>query len=54
LAIINEAEAQGAARLDVSYDEATGVPQSIVIDISEQMADEELYLDVSGFEVVTE
>lgn len=44
LAIISEAEAQEPARLDVTYDEATGVPQSIAIDISEQMADEELYL----------
>ena len=48
-AIISEAEAQEPARLDVTYDEATGVPQSIAIDISEQMADEELYLEISGF-----
>lgn len=51
-AIIKEAEAQEPARLDVTYDEATGVPQSINIDISEQMADEELYLEISGFEAV--
>jgi hypothetical protein len=51
-AIINEAEAQQPARLDVTYDEATGAPQSIVIDISEQMADEELYLEISDFEAV--
>jgi hypothetical protein len=51
-AIINEAEAQEPARLDVTYDEATGVPQSVVIDISEQMADEELYLEVSDFEAL--
>jgi hypothetical protein len=51
-AVINEAEAQEPARLDVTYDEATGVPQSIVIDISEQMADEELYLEVSDFEAL--
>ena len=44
--------AQEPARLDVTYNEATGVPQSINIDISEQMADEELYLEVSGFEAL--
>ncbi len=53
-AIINEAEAQEPARLDVTYDEATGVPQSIAIDISEQMADEELYLEISGFEALAD
>ncbi|MBK7556184.1 MAG: hypothetical protein IPI55_16730 [Flavobacteriales bacterium] len=42
------------ARLDVTYDEATGVPQSIAIDISEQMADEELYLEISGFEALAD
>jgi hypothetical protein len=36
----------------VTYDEVTGVPQSINIDISEQMADEELYLEISGFEAL--
>ena len=51
-AIINEAEAQEPARLDVTYDEVTGVPQSINIDISEQMADEELYLEISNFEAL--
>ena len=49
-AIISEAEAQEPARLDVTYDEANGIPLSIAIDISEQMADEELYLEISGFE----
>jgi len=53
-AIISEAEAQEPARLDVIYDEATGVPQSIAIDISEQMADEELYLEISGFEALAD
>jgi hypothetical protein len=51
-ALISEAEAQEPARLDVTYDEVTGVPQSINIDISEQMADEELYLEISGFEAL--
>lgn len=49
-AIISEVETQEPARLDVTYDEATGVPQSIAIDISEQMADEELYLEIRDFE----
>lgn len=53
-AIISEAEAQEPARLDVTYDEATGVPQSIAIDISEQIADEELYLEISGFEALAD
>ena len=53
-AIISDAEAQDAARLDVTYDEATGVPQSIAIDISEQMADEELYLEITGFEALAD
>ena len=51
-AIISDAEAQGAARLDVTYDEASGVPQDIAIDMSEQMADEEIYLTVSNFEAL--
>lgn len=53
-AIISDAEAQEPARLDVTYDEVTGVPQSIAIDISEQMADEELYLEISGFAVLAD
>lgn len=53
-AIIGEAEAQEPARLDVTYDEATGVPQSIAIDISEQIADEELYLEIRGFEALAD
>jgi Family of unknown function (DUF6174) len=51
-AIINDAESQEPALLDVTYDEATGVPLSVNIDISEMMADEELYLTVSGFEAL--
>ncbi|HSM58304.1 MAG TPA: DUF6174 domain-containing protein [Candidatus Sulfomarinibacteraceae bacterium] len=51
-AVIDDAAAQDPARLDVVYDQTTGVPLSINIDISEQMADEELYLDVSNFEAV--
>ena len=51
-AVIGEAEAQNPARLDVTYDEALGVPLSVDIDISEQMADEELTLTVSEFEAL--
>lgn len=51
-AVIEEAAAQDPARLDVVYDETTGVPLSVAIDISQQMADEELYLDVSNFEAI--
>lgn len=51
-AVIGEAEAQNPARLDVTYDEALGVPLSVDIDISEQMADEELTLTVSSFEAL--
>ena len=50
--IIDEAAAQDPARLDVVYDQTTGVPLSVDIDISEQMADEELYLDVLNFEAI--
>lgn len=51
-AVISEAEGQDPARLDVTYDEEMGVPLSVDIDISEQMADEELYLTVSAFEAL--
>jgi len=51
-AVIDEAEVQDPARLDVTYDEETGVPLSVAIDISELMADEELYLTVTAFEAL--
>ena len=51
-ALIAEAETQDPARLDVTYAEETGVPLSVDIDISEQMADEELRFQVTGFEVL--
>ena len=50
--VIDEAAAQNPARLDVVYDETTGVPLSVAIDISEEMADEELYLELSNFETI--
>jgi hypothetical protein len=49
---INEAEAQDPATLDVTYDETYGVPLSVNIDISEMIADEELYLTISDFEAL--
>ena len=51
-AVISEAQGQDPARLDVTYDEATGVPLSVDIYIIELMADEELYLTVSAFEAL--
>jgi cytoskeletal protein RodZ len=50
--VIDEAEAQDPALLDVTYDETYGVPLSVNIDISEMMADEELYLTISDFQTV--
>ena len=49
-AIIAEAEAQDPARLDVSYDDTTGIPLNVDIDISELMADEEIRFTVTDFE----
>lgn len=51
-AVINDAESQDPARLEVTYDETYGVPLSVNIDISETIADEELYLTVSDFEPI--
>lgn len=47
--VIDEAEAQNAVMLDVTYNEV-GFPTTINIDISELMADEELYLTITEFE----
>jgi hypothetical protein len=51
-AVIADAESQDPAKLDVTYDETYGVPLSVDIDLSEMMADEELYLEVSNFEAI--
>ena len=51
-AIIAEAEAQNPAHLDVTYAEETGVPLSVDIDISEEMADEEIRFQVMAFEAL--
>lgn len=50
--VINTAEAQNPARSDITYDETYGVPLSVSIDISEMMADEEIYITVSDFEPI--
>lgn len=49
-AVINDAQSQDPAQLDVTYDETYGVPLSVNIDISQMIADEELYLTISNFE----
>ena len=51
-AIINDVELQNPVRLDVTYDETYGVPLSVNYDIDEMIADEELYLTISDFEVI--
>ncbi len=48
--IIADATAQNPARLDVTYDDTTGVPLKVDIDISELMADEEIRFIVNDFE----
>ena len=50
--VINDAEAQDPARSEITYDETYGVPLSVTIDLSEQIADEEIYLTVSDFEPI--
>ncbi|MEB4591692.1 DUF6174 domain-containing protein [Candidatus Thiothrix sp. Deng01] len=46
---IQQAITDGAARVDVSYDQQSGVPASIYIDRSEQIADEEVGFTISNF-----
>ena len=43
-------EAQDPVKFDVTYDEALGIPLSADVDVSELMADEELWLTISNFE----
>jgi hypothetical protein len=50
--VIYEAEAQDPARLDVKYDDTFGVPLSVNIDISELLAEEEIYLTVTDFQPI--
>jgi hypothetical protein len=44
------ASVQEAERLEVAYDPTYGFPTEVTIDFVEQVADDELYLSVTGFE----
>ena len=46
---IGNALDKNAAKVDVKYNAETGIPESIFIDQSKMMADEELYLSISNF-----
>ena len=46
---IDKALDSNAAKVDVKYNAETGIPESIFVDQSEMMADEELYLSISNF-----
>jgi hypothetical protein len=46
---IDNALDNNAAKVDVKYNADTGIPESIFIDRSEMIADEELYLSISNF-----
>ncbi len=48
--IIADATAQKPARLEVTYDDTTGMPLKVDIDISELMADEEIRFTINDFE----
>lgn len=50
--LLADAEAQGAARIDASYDAQTGLPTSVYVDYSEMIADEELALTISNIELL--
>lgn len=41
---------QNAEKLEVTYDPTYGFPTEVTIDFVEQIADDELYLSLSGFE----
>jgi hypothetical protein len=47
-----EKEAQNPVLFDVTYDQELGIPLDAEIDVSEQMADEELWLTVRNFEAI--
>lgn len=49
---IEQAEVEGAVRIDVTYDKTYGYPTSLYIDQSEMIADEEIGYVVSAFEVL--
>lgn len=47
---LNSDSVQNAERLEVTYDPTYGFPSDVVIDFVEVVADDELYLSVTGFE----
>jgi hypothetical protein len=47
---IEQAVKDGAEVVTVTYDDTYGFPAEIAIDISQQMADEEMYYSVTSFE----
>lgn len=49
---IQSAVDEGAASVNVTYDATYGFPVDIAIDFSQEMADEEMYYSVSGFEAL--
>jgi len=49
---IDAAHKAGAAQVDVTYNARYGYPESIIVDQSKQVADDELSLTISSFEVL--
>lgn len=49
--LLEDAYDQGAARVDVTFDDELGYPTSLYIDYNEQMADEEVGYTVSSVQV---
>ncbi len=47
---IDAAVSEGADTVNVTYDATYGFPVEIAIDFSQEMADEEMYYSISGFE----
>jgi hypothetical protein len=47
---LNSDSVQGAERLEITYDPTYGFPSDVVIDFVEEVADDELYLSITGFE----
>lgn len=51
-AVLEQAQAENPVRFDVTYDTETGIPTDVAIDISEMMADEEIFFTVTNFEAL--
>jgi hypothetical protein len=49
---IEKATSEGAEVVTVTYDATYGFPAEIAIDISQQMADEEMYYSITSFEAL--